>query len=339
MKKLLIALLVIGSLASCAKQEPNDKSKEATSVAKDKLGFNAAKNSNNFNICHHLPNGTWQIMNIGINGWPAHQAHGDVRLDDQDGDSYVPNNACGYGIQGDCNDNNAAIHPGLAEICNGLDDNCNGVIDEDCFSAITVCNKVWMKKNLDVVTYRDGFPITQATSDVDWDNLGKAHVGAWCYYENYAGNGPIYGKLYNWYAIHDSRGLAPAGWHIPSEAEWDSLAFCLDAATNTSPTGGIVSLIAGGTMKETGFAHWANPNTGATNSCGFTGLPGGWRDDEGAFRLLATHGMWWSSSGRTTSGDSTPGYARGRYLIYENTNLTIVNQPAPYGLSVRCVRD
>ena len=238
MRKLLLPLLSIFLFTflftACKKEIVTDKAQEEITSA------SANKTSPKINVCHYdAVTGTWKTKDINPNAWPSHQAHGDVRLDDQDGDGYVPNNACGYGTQGDCNDNNAAIHPGAAEICNGIDDDCDGLIDENCIPSITICNQVWMLKNLDVSTYRNGDPIPQVTDPTTWVGLT---TGAWCYYNNDPANGAIYGKLYNWYAVNDPRGLAPTGWHVPSDAEWTELSTCLDAI---SPTGNV-----GGKMKE-----------------------------------------------------------------------------------------
>jgi hypothetical protein len=132
MKKNFLVLLstVVLALASCKKEvaEPPSPVEEITSVATNKT-------SSKIDVCHYdAVAGTSKIINISLTAWADHQAHGDVRLDDQDDDGYVPNNACGFGMQGDCNDNNASINPGAAEICfNGIDDNCNGQIDENCF--------------------------------------------------------------------------------------------------------------------------------------------------------------------------------------------------------------
>jgi Protein of unknown function (DUF1566)/Putative metal-binding motif len=130
MKKLLLPLLSIFLFTAYNKEIVTDKAQEEITSA------SANKTSPNITVCHYdAVTGTWKTMNIDSNAWPGHQAHGDVRLDDQDGDGYMPKNACGYGTQGDCNDNNAAIHPGATEICgNSIDENCNGMGDDVCLS-------------------------------------------------------------------------------------------------------------------------------------------------------------------------------------------------------------
>ena len=139
-------------------------------------------------------------------------------------------------------------------------------------TAVTLDNvqigaQIWTLKNLDVTTYRNGDPIPQVTDLTAWGNLT---TGAWCYYDNDPNNGAIYGKLYNWYAVNDPRGLAPQGWHVPTETEWTTLINYLGGAS-----------VAGGKMKSTGTTYWGSPNTG-TNSSGFSALPGGLREADGA---------------------------------------------------------
>ena len=89
--------------------------------------------------------------------------------------------------------------------------------------SVTIGKQVWMTKNLDVGTFRNGYPIPEAKTNEEWVNAGLNKQPAWCYYQNDPTNGEKYGKLYNWYAVNDSRGLTPEGWHIPSENEWEIL--------------------------------------------------------------------------------------------------------------------
>ncbi|MBC7605654.1 MAG: fibrobacter succinogenes major paralogous domain-containing protein [Burkholderiales bacterium] len=180
-------------------------------------------------------------------------------------------------------------------------------------------NNIWMIRNLNVNYYRNGDPILQVTNPTQWANLT---TGAWCYYNSDPANGAIYGKIYNWYAVHDPRGLAPQGYHIPSDLEWVFL---------TNSLGDIA--IAGGKMKEVGIAHWKSPNTGATNNSGFTGVPGGGRGLDGTFSNLKYYGVWWTSS------ESDSFSARIRHLYYESIYCVEGSYPKHFGLSVRCVKD
>jgi uncharacterized protein (TIGR02145 family) len=184
---------------------------------------------------------------------------------------------------------------------------------------IVIGTQQWMKENLDVLTYRNGDVITQITNTTDW---GSATTGAWCYYNNDPANGAIYGKLYNWYAVNDPRGLAPQGWHIPTDAEWTTLGTLLggDAA-------------AGGKMKTTGTTRWTTPNTSATNESGFAGLPGGLRYDDGLFSGVGYVGYWWSAT------ESNPTNAWYRFLFNNNGTLGWPSHNKRHGVSVRCLRD
>lgn len=185
----------------------------------------------------------------------------------------------------------------------------------------TICNQTWMIENLDVNTYGNGDPIPQVTNNLDWQRLT---TGAWCYYNNDPANESIYGKLYNWYAINDPRGLAPAGWHIPSDAEWTTLASCLGGED-----------VAGGKMKETGTLLWLSPNTGATNSSGFKALPGGFRDPSGFNRLAGGCG-WWSSTEATVPDPLSAWY---RNIDYNGAYLGRTNSLKQVGFSVRCIKN
>jgi uncharacterized protein (TIGR02145 family) len=187
---------------------------------------------------------------------------------------------------------------------------------------VKICDQTWMLNNLSVAKYRNGDDIPQVTDPTTWGNLT---TGAWCWYNNdSATNAAIYGRLYNWYAVNDPRGLAPSGWHIPSDAEWTALGTCLQGVQN-----------AGGLMKETGTIHWANPNYAATNSSGFTGLPGGLRYTIGSVTYvdLKIYGYWWSS---TAWGNTN---AMGRLLSNTSSSLDSPIFYKTLGISVRCVKD
>ncbi|MFM9004640.1 MAG: fibrobacter succinogenes major paralogous domain-containing protein, partial [Flavobacteriales bacterium] len=151
--------------------------------------------------------------------------------------------------------------------------------------------------------------------------------GAWAYYNNNTTYACPYGKLYNWYACVDARGLCPTGWHVPSDGEWTVL---------TTFLGG--GIIAGVAMKSTGTIQagtglWNSPNTGATNSSGFSGLPGGYRGIVGNYDGMGFNGYWWSS----TQDDSNGPWVR--YLYNNAASVGRGNAYTRSGWGVRCLRD
>jgi uncharacterized protein (TIGR02145 family) len=200
---------------------------------------------------------------------------------------------------------------------------------------VTICNQIWSTKNLDVSTYSDGTPIPQITDPTTWANFT---TGAWCYYNNDPANGAIYGKLYNWYAaagIYNAaslnnpalrKNLAPDGWHVPSNAEWTTLTDCLGGTA-----------VAADKLRETGTVHWPSPNIGATNSSGFTALPGGYRDFYGLpFLSIGSGGKWWSSSQLSSAG----GFGRDlHYLVDHVGGDGGGGYSKAHGMSVRCIKD
>jgi uncharacterized protein (TIGR02145 family) len=185
--------------------------------------------------------------------------------------------------------------------------------------AIVIGTQQWMTHNLDVTTYRNGDIIPQVTDATAWAALT---TGAWCYYNNDPANGAIYGKLYNWYAVNDPRGLAPAGWHIPSDAEWTTLGTSLGGST-----------VAGGKMKTTGTSIWLSPNSGATNESGYSGLPGGLRFSWGTFYGFGFFAGWSSA----TEVASTNAWHRSLYYNVVTLDRSFDNKN--YGWMVRCLRD
>jgi uncharacterized protein (TIGR02145 family) len=189
------------------------------------------------------------------------------------------------------------------------------------YQVVWICCNPWMVKNLDVSTYRNGDPIPKVTDGATWAALT---TGAYCYHNNDSATyAATYGKLYNWYAVNDSRGLAPVGWHISTDFEWTTLSTCLGGDN-----------VAGGLMKEMGTTHWnPPPNYGATNLSGFTGLPGGYRDSAGSFYGNVDFGAWWSST------ENELFYIWGRSCASNETELDKYQFDKGSGFSVRCLRD
>ncbi len=157
-------------------------------------------------------------------------------------------------------------------------------IDGNVYEIVTIGNQVWMAENLKVTHYRNGEPLPNVTDNIEWRNLD---TGAYCNYNNDVAYVATYGRLYNWFAVNDSRNIAPAGWHVPSDAEWQTLDDYLGSDTND----------AGCKLKETGTSHWRSPNEGATNESRFSALPGGARKSLfGTFDYIGIYAFFWTST-------------------------------------------
>jgi uncharacterized protein (TIGR02145 family) len=213
------------------------------------------------------------------------------------------------------------------------------VIENNINKSPSDCVKDWMKRNLDVTTYRNGDPIPQVTDRKIWIGL---NTGAWCYNNNDPANGKIYGKLYNWYAVNDPRGLAPKGWHVPSDEEWKELEMCLGMSRFLADSidGTRRGIDEGGKLKEAGTRHWRSPNEGATNESGFTGLPGGTRDGHfGYFSSIGELGCFWTSTEHHTRYNSLCSYTR--ILFYSDPYISRESSfcNKKDGYYVRCVKD
>jgi uncharacterized protein (TIGR02145 family) len=220
-------------------------------------------------------------------------------------------------------------------------------VDGNVYKTVRIGTEWWMAENLRVTHYRNGGGIQMAmtggqpwmagnpiathhpygdeiplvTDNAAWSTLT---TGAYCIYDNNESNAEIYGNLYNWYAVADSRGIAPVGWHVPIDAEWQIL---------VDIVGG--DLIAGGALKEAGTAHWIDPNTG-TNEFGFTALPGGYRLINGTYRGIGTNTLFWSC---TEDPDAFMPFAWYRSLFNSSSSILRLSDSKNIGMSVRCVRD
>jgi uncharacterized protein (TIGR02145 family) len=202
-------------------------------------------------------------------------------------------------------------------------------IDGNIYKTITIGTQTWMAENLKVTHYRNGEPIPNVTDATAWSNLT---TGAYCDYNDTPASSATYGRLYNWYAVNDNRNIAPMGWHVPTDAECNVLEKYLDNTVDTTVIGWVGPDI-GGKLKETGYTHWLSPNTGATNSSGFSALPGGIRDLDGTFFDITSYGNWWSSTEYSTT------YAWYRFMLYGNSGVYRNLSSKHYGFSVRCLRD
>jgi uncharacterized protein (TIGR02145 family) len=187
-------------------------------------------------------------------------------------------------------------------------------IDGNNYKTVTIGRQVWMAENLRVTKYNNG-DLIGTTTPPDLDITYETDKKYQWAYNGIEPNASVYGRLYTWFAVTDSRKICPTGWHVPADSEWSLL-----------PDGGA--------LKEAGTAHWSSPNTGATNSTGFTALPGGYRS-EAVFNDVGFNGNWWSS----TENPDWPGSAWYRNMNYSYKLLYADYFPKVYGFSVRCVKD
>ena len=187
------------------------------------------------------------------------------------------------------------------------------------FNSVKIGNQIWMTENLNVDRFRNGDAILEAKTAEEWKAAGNTKRPAWCYYDNAPANGEKYGKLYNWYAVKDTRGLALVGWHVPSDAEWTILSNYIGGEN-----------VAGKSMKST--AGWYNNGNG-TNSRGFSGLPGGYRLSSGDFSYVGYYGYWWSAS--EVNESFAWDWKLGNYF----SGLDRFYHAKYNGFSVRCIKD
>jgi uncharacterized protein (TIGR02145 family) len=194
-------------------------------------------------------------------------------------------------------------------------------LDGNFYGVLYIGTQVWMASNLKVTKYSNGDPISAGLSNSAWI---ATNTGAYSIYNDDLSNNSTYGKLYNWFAVNDSRNICPTGWHIPTLGEWNTLIGHLGSNST-----------AGGQLKSTGTTLWMTPNTGATNSSNFSARPGGIRSDvAGNYSLLGLQSDFWTA---TQGGTSTTGvYFK---LVYNNASISNLDLDKNAGLSCRCIQD
>jgi uncharacterized protein (TIGR02145 family) len=184
--------------------------------------------------------------------------------------------------------------------------------------SIKIGDQKWMVENLNVSHFRNGDSIPEVRSAAEWKRMGEEGKPAWCLIQNETENGKKFGKLYNWYAVNDPRGLAPKDWHVASDDEWTQLINFLG--------GGVLAAL---NMRTTGLTD----NSDQDNENRFSGLPGGSRNSFGVFYGLDSFGYWWSAT------EFDPSNAFVRILNYVNCDINSKILDKIYGLSVRCLSD
>ena len=187
-------------------------------------------------------------------------------------------------------------------------------IDGNNYHSIKIGTQVWMVENLKTTKYRNGDLIPNVADGNAWSNLT---TGAYCNYDNNENNAATYGRLYNWYAVNDSRKIAPIGWHVATDAEWTTLINFVGANAGTK------------LKSKTGW----NSDGNGTDDYGFTALATGSRNYDGAFHNIGDNGYWWSSKEYDTIN------AWLRYMYYFNNSVERASTSKKDGFSVRCVKD
>jgi uncharacterized protein (TIGR02145 family) len=191
------------------------------------------------------------------------------------------------------------------------------------YETIRIGNQDWMQYNLDESFFRNGDSIPYLSSANQWAEAGEKQEPGWCYYDNNPENGKRFGKLYNWYAVNDSRGIAPEGWHVPTDEEWTVLIDYLGGEEAAGP-------------KLKSIDSWMDyeGEIGAgTNESGFSGLPNGFRNASGVFSNIETTAYWWSAS------ESNSILAWDRILKHYKKNVFRYNYYKKAGFGIRCVKD
>lgn len=202
-------------------------------------------------------------------------------------------------------------------------------VDGNIYPTVVIGTQRWMAENLKTSKYKNGDPIPYQPHNSQWAGLT---TGAWCYYESLPGYGESFGKLYNWYTVVDPRGVCPTGWHVPSDVDWQMMESAMGMAPSEllgTGTRGVAANI-GGHLKS--LALWNSPNTGATDSIGFKGLPGGNRLNTDYYNM-GVRSYWWS----TTEYDALASWHRS--LGHNTAGIYRGFSSRPTGLSIRCVQD
>jgi uncharacterized protein (TIGR02145 family) len=192
-------------------------------------------------------------------------------------------------------------------------------IDGNVYKTVTIGKQLWMAENLKTTKFNDGAAISLVADDQAW---GALITPAFCWYnKDEAVNKNKYGALYNWYTVNTNK-LCPKGWHVATDAEWTTL---------TTYLGG--ESVAGGKLRETEIIHWEKPNSGATNESGFTSLPGGYRNNHGAFANIGFFGFWWSAT------EYVPTASWCRSMGCASKDVLRIFSLKKNGYSVRCLKD
>jgi uncharacterized protein (TIGR02145 family) len=197
--------------------------------------------------------------------------------------------------------------------------------------SVTIGSQIWTVENLNIDRFRNGDLIPEAKNVTDWVDAVNFKTPSWCYYDFDPENGIRYGKLFNWYAVNDSRGLAPIGWHIPTEMEWEIL----------SSEIGFNEQGLGLKIKSTSGWNEIYGGTGdGTNESGFSALPGGMASIYGNFVGIGDEANWWSKTDNNL--DFAIYYHIRKHSGYTGTEKSVPFKDCRYkgeGYSIRCIKN
>lgn len=288
LKRIIPVLIISFLLLSCTEEHYTVTTKPSPSHGGTVSPLSGSYEKGEMLIVEAIPYEGWKFS-----GW--------------EGDIQSPHNRVNIAVQ-----NNYTI-VGLFE---RLSDELVFDIDENDYGMVAIGEQVWMSENLRTSRYSNGDRIDHIT---DGDQWSRANRGAWSYYDNDRNNNIPYGKLYNWYAVNDERGLCPDGWRVPNHDDWGELVYYLGSNE-------------GGKLKAKGTNYWRSPNIGATNATGFSGLPGGSRYGTGTYYGLGNSGGWWSA---TEAGSDIAW----RWYLHTNADFMVrYYGDKRNGFSVRCIR-
>lgn len=218
---------------------------------------------------------------------------------------------------------------------------------EEEYESVKIGDQEWMKRNLDVSHFRNGDPISEVKIAEEWRKVGELGKPAWCYYENDPENGKNYGKLYNWFAVNDPRGLAPEGWHVPSDREWQKLINFVSSKgfPNEDIQNGAANALKSCRRENSPLKdycdtmehpYWRSNKLISFyygfDAFGFSALPGGYRFKHGYFGSLGSYGIWWSSSKYSSK------VVLGRSMVFNFGSIERIECPYAQGFSVRSLR-
>ena len=206
-------------------------------------------------------------------------------------------------------------------------DQINPAVVHIPWDSISIGNQVWASKNFSETHFQNGNEIPYIEDDELWEHHGLLGKPAWCFYNNDPSTEPIYGRLYNWHAATDPRGIAPKGWKLPSDSDWEEMEKYLEG-TAVGDSSGFPQI----GLKLKGKYHWNDAGNGS-DTLGFNAIPAGYRATDGPFRDQGGTANFWSTT------DNSHQNACYRTLYFYSANIFRYNNYKSNGISIRCIKE